>query len=308
MVIDIGSNTVKYDIFSLKKEKIKENAHRSSAIKLIGYIKDGRLSDEGCNQLCQTLNTFLKDAEEKKCDSILAFATASLRRLEDPLPILTLIKERTGLSVKLLSGEEESMCSFLGMLLSCPDLPVKGMMLDMGGGSTEINIFNQKQSIFRYSCPFGALSLKNTLKVGCTADKHTAQKIFEAADELLPDELASYEEEGRCAVIVGGTAKACIKLTEILFPEETVKNHCISRTLFEKLRSFFENASQSEIDKISKLIPERYDLMAAGLNGFEAIFKRMKTEKIIVSRGGIRQGYLSFIAAHGNSVQKTNLL
>ena len=290
MVIDIGSNTVKYDVFSVEGSEFTTDSHASVPLRFISYIKDGVLKKNGLELLCETLLRYKKEAEEKCCDVIATFATASLRKISEPQPVIDRLKERTGLSIRLLTGEEEAACSFTGMLLTCPWLPRQGVMLDMGGGSTEFNFFENKESLFLHSCPFGALSLKNrfALDKGLTAQED--QALFSYVQRLIPNSSA-YREHGKTTVLVGGTAKACGKLSSALLgiPKE---EDVLPRTAFPDLYRIFRNPTEKQWQEAKRLCPDRYQLLSAGTAAFECIFEALSTEQIVICSGGIREGFL----------------
>ena len=290
MVIDIGSNTVKYDVFSVEGSEFTTDTHASVPLRFISYIKEGVLEKTGFELLCETLLRYKKEAEEEYCDVIAAFATASLRKIADPQPVIDRLKERTGLSIRLLSGEEEAACSFTGMLLTCPFLPRRGVMLDMGGGSTEFNFFEEKKSLFLHSCPFGALSLKNRFAPGKGLTAQENQALFSFVQGLMPDSSA-YKEHGKTAVLVGGTAKACGKLATALLGVPKGKNVFL-RTAFTDLYRIFRNPTEKQWQEAKRLCPDRYQLLSTGTAAFECIFETLSTEQIVICSGGIREGFL----------------
>ena len=84
LIIDIGSNTVKYDLFLCKKGRVPAKiGHKSKALRLINHIEGGRLSPEGFDLLCHTLKDYEKDGK-KEGAFVFPFATASFRRIADP--------------------------------------------------------------------------------------------------------------------------------------------------------------------------------------------------------------------------------
>ncbi|MBQ8215302.1 MAG: hypothetical protein IJZ33_03485 [Clostridia bacterium] len=290
LIIDIGSNTVKYDVFdSCGGKKPVSISHRSRALGIINYIEKGALTPEGMEVLCSTLEDYKRDGEQAGA-AILPFATASLRRLDDPLPVLTAIKERTGLSVRLLSGSEEASCSFFGMLSTMNHLPAGGFMADMGGGSTELNRFEKGRSLYLHSCPFGALSVKNAVGAGDAITAREAALAREHVLSLLPRELSSFGRCGKRAVLVGGTAKACRSLAREFLKKKG--GNRLSRDDFSALLSRITDPDEQTLERMKELIPQRYHLMGAGMTAFDTIFEVAGTKEILICRGGIREGFL----------------
>ena len=295
MVVDIGSNTVKYNVFSLKDGTLTELGHASEAVKLISYIDEkGELSGEGLDRLCGTLTRFAADADGYKCKKIYAFATAGLRRTSDPQAVIGKIEERTGLRVRLLSAEEEGKSALAGVFLTCPMLPRAAVMIDMGGGSTELNFFEDRSSKALFSLPFGALSLKQTFGVGEDMDASEEKKIFGYVDEAFSGHTVPDGDSKKTAILVGGKAQACVKLLEAFFGIK-VKNSPVKRETFAALLEAVQRPSDAQRAAMKALIPDRYDVMAAGLTGYEGLFRRLGAEDILFCRGGIREGYLQAV-------------
>ena len=146
MIIDVGSNTVKYDIFKVEGKSFKGDKRDSTVLGFISYIdQNGIPSKEGVEKLCKVLSEYLEKARAEGCLKVLAFATASLRRCADPFAVIDTVRERTGLSIELFSGRTEAQMSLRGVLVRHPE-SLSGIMADMGGGSTELNFYENKKA------------------------------------------------------------------------------------------------------------------------------------------------------------------
>lgn len=290
LIIDIGSNTVKYDLFSFEQEAPAiKLGHSSKALRLINHINNGILSEEGLSILADTLSDFKEDAKNADATPF-PFATASFRRISDPFAVIAEIEKRTGLTICLLSGAEEAECSFLGMLSTLERLPAWGFMADMGGGSTELNLFKNGQSLYLHSCPFGALSVKNGADVSDAMTKKQRQKVNDYVQPLLPAKLSSFEQGGKTAVLVGGTGKACRVLAKELLKVKDPDH--LTRAEFSTLLDLLTDPQKKHFEKMKQLIPQRYQLMGAGVAAFDTIFETAGTKEILICHGGIREGYL----------------
>ena len=294
MVIDIGSNTVKYDVYAVKAEGYFLVAHRTHPARLIGKIENSVLTETGEELLIRLLKKFKEDAARLSCDGIFCFATAGLRKLSDPAPLLEKIGAMCDISVRILSGEEEAACAFKGMLLTLSDIPPIGMMLDMGGGSTEINFFEGAESVYLHSCPFGASVLKNTFSVGDRLNEHQAAGIAELVDRDFPSDLPHPEIYGKTAVLVGGTGKTAAKLAKKLCSAK-MSGAKLALADFYKIFSLMSHPTPEEYATAKEIAPDRYNLMASGLCGYAHIFEKMNTEMLYIAPGGVREGYLATV-------------
>src|SRR5579859_1962158 len=136
-VIDIGSNSVRlvvYDALSrspvpLLNEKVLCGLGR-------GLGETGKLNPEGVASALAHLERFVALARTIGIRRLDALATAAVRDAEDGPAFAAEVRRRTGVPVRILSGEAEGHLSALGVIAGIPD--ASGVMGDLGGGSVEL--------------------------------------------------------------------------------------------------------------------------------------------------------------------------
>src|SRR5690242_18583253 len=136
-VIDIGSNSVRlvvYDALSrapipLLNEKVLCGLGR-------GLGETGKLNPEGVASALSHLERFVALARTIGVRRLDALATAAVRDAEDGPAFAHEVRRRTGLAIRILSGEAEGHLSALGVIAGIPD--ATGVMGDLGGGSVEL--------------------------------------------------------------------------------------------------------------------------------------------------------------------------
>ncbi len=139
-IVDIGSNTIRLKIYEYKNNKIKSVFSKKKTAGLIAYRDDGKLNDEGINILSSILNKFNKIMNLLNVARRYFFATASLRNISNTYEIIDFIKEKIGVDIHILDDETEAQLSFNSVKstgLSSDD----GILIDVGGGSSENNCF-----------------------------------------------------------------------------------------------------------------------------------------------------------------------
>lgn len=292
-VIDIGSNTVKYSSYRCLPCKAPEKTGcDSETLRLLQYLDGGDLREEGVARLCAVLTEFKSAAASAGVPAahLLCFATAGFRRLRDPAGAIGEIRRRTGVAVRLLSGEEEAALSFRGMLLTVSPRPVSGLMLDMGGGSTERILFDRGEPLSSVSHPFGALSLYGDFVGGefptaaeAEAIRAYVRKIF--APSLPSAAPASPDGEIR-AYIVGGTAKAIAALN----PDTVMPGRIFTAGSFRALLKTY--LSGRNLDGMRTDYPDRYRVIVPGMLAYDEIFSLAGVTVIQVADGGLRDGVL----------------
>lgn len=292
MVVDIGSNTVKYDVFETSGRTFKNTEYYAKVLGFISYIdKDKNPSWEGISRLCGILNEYRQRAAEIGCDEILVFATASLRRCRDPYEVIEIINKNTGLKPVLFDGKTEAEMSLLGVLATHSET-VNGIMADMGGGSTELNVYNNRKSVYLISNPFGALSLKNDFvknkggEFGEFASRDELKNIYEyAAATVRNAGVPSMDGE---MFIVGGSAKA---IGSLLTYHKALEGELTVGDL-GYLMEEYSHLTKEKAELLKLLVPSRELLIAPAATAFKAIADVLGINRIKISTGGIREGYL----------------
>ena len=124
---------------------------------LAGYVTDGQLSSQGVKKLIKTLNSFKKTAQAFQIKKMYYFATASLRNIDNSKEVLKKVKKETGICIELISGEEEG---YLDYYAVSQEMHLeKGILIDVGGGSSELVGFRNGKVLGNKSLPIGSLSL-----------------------------------------------------------------------------------------------------------------------------------------------------
>lgn len=278
-VCDIGSNTIKMKIYSFADVLTEEYSEVCNA-KLISYIKDKKLSEEGTQLLCDTVKRFKERADQLNVNDFYAFATASLRRIDSFDEIARTVFLNTGVSIDLVSGDDEAYFSFIGVKKSMPDFPDNCIMLDMGGGSTEIIVIEAGDRRESHSMNFGSLSLFLDCKSFEDMQMVAVDKLYECTKNIKNTDNA---------VLVGGTALAINKIYKHWFNEKNDYIMDIEKLCL--LYDFLKKGDKDGQELLEKLVPERITTVIPGMSAFIAIFKEFNVKKITVSTKGIREGY-----------------
>ena len=157
-IVDIGSNTIRFKIYDYMNGKVKHSVSNKKTAGLIAFKKDGKLNKDGINVLVSTLKKFNKHMEELGVDEAYYFATASLRNIDNTEEVLDTVKKTLNINIHVLSSDDEATLSF--EIIKEKDLYGNyGILIDVGGGSSEINVFKNKTPIDEVSLPIGSLLL-----------------------------------------------------------------------------------------------------------------------------------------------------
>ena len=293
-VADVGSNTVKCSVFLAQGGSAREIASATEKLGLIAGITDGRLGGEHVDRLCETLAGYRRLGEkEAKKDGVpreravfKICATAALRETENFAEIDGAAFGSVGTHITLLSAEEEARAAFAGFRSLNPE-PYKGILADMGGGSTELTEFEGERIVRLTSMKFGCLSL---YKRFCKGDFPTADEeeaISRYAAERVDE--SGFSGAGETLCIVGGTGNAMRRLLERFGIRGDGDADAGD---LERLRVRLSARDPSDIELIEKLIPTRRETIVPGSAAYAAIARTLGAKKVLFRRGGLREGIL----------------
>ncbi len=289
-IIDVGSNTMRLSIYKVKEDNSFDNImNKKAMVGLAGYIEDGKMSENGINRAIETLLKFKEIAEEFHIENVYVLATAPFRNIDNTEECIERIKESTGFIVNAISGEEEARLDFEGALLG-NDLN-NGMLIDIGGGSTEIVCFKDKKILQAVSLPIGSLSAYNRFFNCLYPSKKDMNRLKEQVEDLLKIADFMQTQDTHEVIGVGGTIRACNK---IFMRSHALKtNNELTYDDVKEVAQIVKNMEGRNLDLIVKTCPDRIHTILSGMIILRTILKRFQGENIKISHYGVREGYLA---------------
>ncbi|MDO5851962.1 MAG: exopolyphosphatase [Methanobacteriaceae archaeon] len=288
-IIDIGSNTIRFKIYSYKNNKIKSIISKKKTAGLISYKKNNKLNDEGIEILISTLKTFKKYMKQLKVDYTCYFATASLRNVNNSKEIIDQVKEKLNIDIKILDSNQEAELSFEAVK-NCELDHREGILTDIGGGSSEIIAFNNKKPVEEVSLPIGSLNSYYEYVSIMLPNKKEAEKIKNATlNEIKKSNIKKSNKE--YMYCVGGTIRTIKKVLEHLNLKQDKTNE-IPIELLEKLENELNHNNKKYFTKILQVKAERIHTLVPGLIITQTIAEYFNIKKIHISQNTIREGVL----------------
>ncbi|HPW53313.1 MAG TPA: hypothetical protein PK631_02975 [Erysipelotrichaceae bacterium] len=285
-IIDIGSNTIRMNVY-INKDGVFECAFNSKEMAgLVGHIEDDVLLESGILKLLDVLKKFDLILKRLNITKVYPFATASLRNIKNSREIIKRVQETIGLNIHLVSGNEEGELGYTGA--SSVIKKDDGLLVDIGGGSSELVIFKKNRIKTSTSLPIGSLSFYRIYVSGILPTLDEIKDINRNANQLL--ELNDSRPLKIETIIgVGGSIRALLKLKNSLFfdTDENV-------ITFAELKDIVNRMKTPHLfkDAILKAIPNRVHTIVPGTLILYSIMKHYRTKELIVSQSGAREGYL----------------
>jgi exopolyphosphatase / guanosine-5'-triphosphate,3'-diphosphate pyrophosphatase len=160
-VLDIGSNTGHLLVVDAHDGAAPLPAYSyKEPLRLAEHLDgEGAVSRAGVDALTDFTNQALQVAEDKGCEEMLAFATSAVRDSENSGDVLDHVRQRTGVSLQVLSGEDEARLTFLAVRRWFGWSSGRLVVFDIGGGSLEIAAGADEAPDVACSLPLGAARL-----------------------------------------------------------------------------------------------------------------------------------------------------
>ncbi len=297
-IIDIGSSSVRLAIYNISCGHLEMLLKKKHALGLAEFIADNKLQPLGVEKLCAALNGFRDFLADFKISHVTSFTTAAIRNVENQKEILEQIRKSTGLAVRVISGEEEAHYDFAGIAHEL-DVP-SGALIDVGGGSTEIAYYENRELCQKLSLPFGGLLLYTKY----------VEDIFPSREEIedmraeIEQSLVQAKDNGKLAAKsiaslplcygIGGTLKSTRLLYNNLYglPQD---NRELDISRFASLISRYcrnESGEEADIISILKNAPDRLKSIIPGLVIFDVICNYCGIKKLRYCDAGMREGFI----------------
>lgn len=290
-IIDIGSNTIRLVLYKYDQQRgMKEIENIKVVARLRNYIlPSGQLSEQGILKLQNILENFQHMLHDYGVTDVLTTATAAIRQATNGYEVLKRMKKELGIEIKLLSEEQEAFYGYFAVVHT--SATPSAVTVDMGGGSTEITYFKDKELIYSHSFPFGSVSLKQQFMKNNILSVEERQKIYQFAKEQFMS--LSWLAGLRLPVIgIGGSARNMAKVDQRKknYPITGIHQYKMNKADFDAIRLEIASLTFEELKQLDGLSSDRADIIAPVLEVFQALMDVVQSPIFQFSRKGLREG------------------
>ena len=305
--IDLGSNSVRFVIYEISKTGSYRLIYQEKESVRLSENMWGahELTEEAMERSLRALKGFVHMADAMEVDTIKAVATAAVRLAKNGDAFIKSVKERTGLDLERIAGEEEARLGFLGVINT---IGLKDFIIfDLGGASTEITLVRNRHITKSVSLPIGALTLTGTYQKGDEYTPKELDKLTKVVKKTIKEH--TWLRNVKLPLLgIGGTARNIAKMDQrkLSYPITKLHNYEIPHHRFHEILEEVKGKSLEERKKISGLSSERADIIIAGLTIVEELFNYVNTKTLVVGGCGLREGlFYDYYGEHylgGNSI------
>lgn len=293
-IIDIGSNTIHLQIVKVNSngttqvlDTDKEHLRLGANIQLKKNIDSEKIL-----HTVTTIKKYLRLCILYKTSTVIAIATEAMRVAENSQFIVDYILKHTGIKIKILTKEEEAYLSFLGV--TSINKISDGIIVDLGGGSTEL--INVKDNAFNnyISLPLGAINVTENISVfdngaysSCSYSQEFFFDLFSKIDFLK-------NSSNKTLTGIGGTFKnlKSIYMSNNLMNSRSSSLISIPAIEILHLCSNLKTMASKEREKLKGLSRKRIDIILGGCEIIESIINYNEFEYINICEEGLRTGVL----------------
>jgi exopolyphosphatase/guanosine-5'-triphosphate,3'-diphosphate pyrophosphatase len=286
--LDIGTNTA----LMLVAERGQNGFHvlrdeHSIARLGEGVDKTRMITDAAYERLRNILHRYREILNQLEVNKIAAIGTSAMRDARNTDEIIHRVHKEFGLKIEVISGEEESVLTYLGATFELQKTEGITTVIDIGGGSTEIAFGDADGFKLGSSVNIGAVRLREQ-----GVHKSNRKEREGAILKLFEEKFTDIPSPSQLVAVAGTpTALAAMKLGLQKFDAEAINGLHISRTEIEVLLDFLFSHSAEELSqKYPAIHSGRADILPAGALILSEAMKFLGMDSVRVSTRGIRYG------------------
>ncbi len=179
-IIDLGTNTFHLLIAEQQQGSYRILYRDKQAVRLgQGGINQNKITDSGVTRAIRTLKLFKEKIDLYASSNILAYGTSALRNALNQKEVIQKIKQETGISITVISGDQEAELIYFGIHYGLKLGEEKSLIIDIGGGSVEFIIGNASGIEWKRSIEIGGQRL---------------MELFQKHDPILPEEIKTLDQ------------------------------------------------------------------------------------------------------------------
>ncbi len=291
-ILDLGTNSVRFDIHEISNKRAPRLIHREKFMVRLGegLFEKARLDSRAIKRTLEALDNFKKRADELSVDKWVAFGTSALREARDRDRLIKPAKQKHGIIIEVISGQEEAKLIAQGILANEKTLKGNFAFVDIGGGSMEVSLCRDRKITYSKSFPLGAARMQQvflkTIPPDHEGKSSPVRRLKKEARHLLEQE-ADHFENGAADVIYGssGTVRALARLCRKANGLEKIE-----LSVLKKLNKKMLPLTPPELLSLPGMEPRRSDLIVAGGLVFEEAMKAIGAPVAYFTDYSLRDG------------------
>ncbi len=296
--IDMGTNAVRLLVVRINPNLSYTTISQEKEVVRLGEneFKDNTLKPQAMERAIFVCKKFVELAKTYGATEIIAVGTSAIREAANQTEFLEELFKQTGLTIKVISGEEEARLICKGVSSGINIGDEKAIFVDLGGGSTEIAIGNQSECFYLDSLRLGAIRLTSQFIGECWTGP-VPNNIYKQIKRFASSKIQAVKGKvldygARWAWGSSGTVINLAEIASKLYKKNGNGALSLSRKNLKKLGQTLCSLPLAERRKLPAINPDRADIIIAGAAIIEAIMEEFGLEEIKISHRELRDGLL----------------
>ena len=267
----------------------------------------GALTDAAMQRGLETLRRFCDLAASHAVEEVVTAATSAVREAPNGRDFLQVINDELGLEVDLISGPEEARLIYLGVLSGMPFGERPHLVLDIGGGSTELILADGREARALTSTRVGAVRLqRDFIKVDPIPPQRRAflQTFIQGSLEPAVDKVCRRLKPGESPVLVAtsGTAMAigALAASEDDRPPLKLHGYRVTRQRLDRVVDQLVAMQPEQRRALPSINDRRAEIIVPGSLILQTSMRMLEVEELVLSERALREGLIvDWMLRHG---------
>lgn len=290
--MDLGANSFHLALISAEEDNLVTVDVRKALVRMVAGVHqhdDGsRLDNRTRRRVIDTLTRFRSFLEERQPAAVLTAGTSAFRHLADER-FLAEAQTALGHPIRVLTGEEEAEYIYHGANFGRQQR--QRLVIDIGGGSTEIALGDGSQISDRFSLDLGCVSLSNQYITGSKLSQQEVAQLSQKIGQLVRQQLATWQAPKDVEVL---GASGTIKSVWWALRNLGLSKDYIDRAAIDRLMPLlYQTEHIYHLAHLIDLSDQRTRLFPAGLIILQQIFDVLEIERMEISTAALREGLVA---------------
>ena len=290
-VVDVGTNSVKFRIAERNDGEWWPVVDRAEVTRLGEGLHDGgEISSTAASRTAEAIAGMAEEARRDGAREIVAIGTAGLRAATNSDAVLAAIKERSGVEVEVVSGEEEGRLAYLAVRSGLAAAEGSLVVFDTGGGSSQFTFGDGDQVVERFSVQVGAVRYTEAFGL----DGAVSANVVAEARQAIAGDLGRIAHRPAPDAVVG-MGGAITNMTAVMleldpYEPDRVQGATLSAEEVDRQIERYRSADADGRRTIIGLQPKRAEVILAGACVVRTVMELLGVPELTVSDRGIRHG------------------
>jgi exopolyphosphatase/guanosine-5'-triphosphate,3'-diphosphate pyrophosphatase len=294
-VVDIGTNSTRLLVAEVDADLTVRQLHRESIVTRLGEGVDahGRLGDAPMQRVFHVLERYCEAIDEHGATDTVAVLTSAVRDADNGADFTAIVRDRYRLDARTIGGDEEAALTFDGATSERTHNGSQTLVIDIGGGSTELVVGRDGEVSFHASTQAGVVRQSERHLHDDPPPPTQLQALAAEVAAIIATAVPEAVRAGvQTAIAVAGTATQCAAIELALDPYDParVHGHTLELATCELLLARLAQMDNDQRREVVGLHPDRAPTIVAGIVMLIETLRAFGLERVEVSEHDILRG------------------